>query len=49
MKALIQRVSSARVEVAATCVGAIEQGLLVLVGVEPQDDQASASKMLHKL
>lgn len=49
MKALIQRVTRARVEVADVCVGAIEQGLLVLVGIEPQDDQASVSKMLHKL
>jgi D-tyrosyl-tRNA(Tyr) deacylase len=29
--------------------GAIGQGLLVLVGVEPQDTRASADKLLHKL
>lgn len=49
MKALIQRVRQARVEVAGEVIGAIDQGLLVLVGVERDDDQASADKLLHKL
>ena len=49
MKALLQRVRGARVEVDGVIVGAIDQGLLVLVGVEPQDTQANADKMLHKL
>ncbi|GLZ86058.1 D-aminoacyl-tRNA deacylase [Metapseudomonas resinovorans] len=49
MKALLQRVSAARVEVEGEVVGAIDQGLLVLVGVEPQDTEASADKLLHKL
>ena len=49
MKGLIQRVTAARVEVAGETVGAIDQGLLVLVGVEPQDTPASADKLLHKL
>ncbi|WP_285276568.1 D-aminoacyl-tRNA deacylase [Halopseudomonas bauzanensis] len=49
MKGLLQRVSQARVEVAGEIVGAIDQGLLVLVGVEPQDDRASADRLLHKL
>lgn len=49
MKALIQRVRCARVEVAGEVVGAIDQGLLVLVGVEPQDTPASVEKILHKL
>lgn len=49
MKGLLQRVSRARVEVAGEVVGAIDQGLLVLVGVEPQDDRASADRLLHKL
>ncbi len=49
MKALLQRVGHARVEVAEEIVGSIGQGLLVLVGVEPQDTQASADKLLHKL
>ncbi|MGG5873654.1 D-aminoacyl-tRNA deacylase [Pseudomonas peli] len=49
MKALIQRVRGARVDVAGEVVGAIDQGLLVLVGVEPQDTPASVEKILHKL
>lgn len=49
MKALIQRVRQARVEVAGEVVGAIDQGLLVLVGVEREDDRARADKLLHKL
>ena len=49
MKGLIQRVRQARVEVAGEIVGAIDQGLLVLVGVEREDDQARADKLLHKL
>ncbi|MFA5679089.1 MAG: D-aminoacyl-tRNA deacylase [Pseudomonas sp.] len=49
MKGLLQRVSQARVEVAGEIIGAIDQGLLVLVGVEPQDDRASADRLLHKL
>ncbi len=49
MKALLQRVRGARVEVDGEVVGAIDQGLLVLVGVEPQDSEASADKLLHRL
>ena len=49
MKGLLQRVSQARVEVAGESIGAIDQGLLVLVAVEPQDTMASADKLLHKL
>jgi D-tyrosyl-tRNA(Tyr) deacylase len=49
MKALLQRVKQARVEVADEVVGAIGQGLLILVGVEPHDTEASADKLLHKL
>ncbi|OWL88103.1 D-aminoacyl-tRNA deacylase [Halopseudomonas aestusnigri] len=49
MKGLLQRVSQARVEVDGEIVGAIDQGLLVLVGIEPQDDEASADKLLKRL
>ena len=49
MKGLLQRVSQARVEVAGESIGAIDQGLVVLVAVEPQDTVASADKLLHKL
>ncbi len=49
MKALIQRVRHARVEVEDEVVGSIDLGLLVLVGVERDDDHARADKLLHKL
>ena len=49
MKGLLQRVRGARVEVAGEIVGAIDQGLLVLVAVEPSDTPESADKLLHKL
>jgi len=49
MKLLIQRVRSARVEVEGEVVGAIDQGLLALVGIEPQDNAASLAKGLQRL
>lgn len=49
MKALIQRVSQASVVVNDQTIGAIDHGLLVLVGVEKGDDEARADKLLHKL
>lgn len=49
MKALIQRVAHANVVVEGDETGAIEHGLLVLLGVEKTDDQAAADKLLTKL
>lgn len=49
MKALIQRVRRASVEVDERQVGAIGPGLLALVGVEKGDDEAAADRLLHKL
>lgn len=49
MKGLLQRVRGARVEVGGEIVGAIDQGLLVLVAVEPEDTREHADKLLHKL
>lgn len=49
MKGLLQRVAEARVEVAGEVVGSINQGLLVLVGIEPGDTQASADKLIQRL
>ena len=49
MKALIQRVSSAQVTVDDDIVGQIERGLLVLLGVERNDDRACAEKLLDKV
>ncbi|PIE24947.1 MAG: D-tyrosyl-tRNA(Tyr) deacylase [Neptuniibacter caesariensis] len=49
MKALIQRVSSASVAVESATVGAISQGILVLLGVEKDDTEARADKLLKKI
>ncbi|WP_338545811.1 D-aminoacyl-tRNA deacylase [Pseudomonas benzopyrenica] len=49
MKALLQRVARASVEVAGDTVGAIGPGLLVLVGIEPADDEAACARMLKRL
>lgn len=49
MKGLLQRVSQARVEVNGETVGAIDRGLLVLVGIEPEDDQVSADRLLQRI
>lgn len=49
MIALIQRVSSASVSVDNQTVGAIDNGLLVLLGVEAGDNKASADKLLRKV
>jgi len=46
---LLQRVRSARVEVAGETVGAIGPGLLVLVGVQKSDDEARADRLLERL
>jgi len=49
MIALLQRVTSASVLVEGKTVGAIEDGLLVLVAVEPGDGEARAQRMCERL
>jgi D-tyrosyl-tRNA(Tyr) deacylase len=49
MLALVQRVQRAHVEVASETIGAIAQGLLVLVCAEPADTPAQAEKLVDKL
>jgi D-tyrosyl-tRNA(Tyr) deacylase len=49
MRAVVQRVSSARVEVAGETVGEIGAGLLVLIGVRAGDSEADARELAHKL
>ncbi len=48
MRAVLQRVSQARVEVAEETVGAISQGLLVLLGVEQEDAERDAELLAKK-
>jgi D-tyrosyl-tRNA(Tyr) deacylase len=49
MKALLQRVSSSKVEVEGKVVGQINKGLLVFIGIEKQDDTICADKMINKI
>jgi D-tyrosyl-tRNA(Tyr) deacylase len=49
MIGLIQRVTQASVEVDGVIVGAIEQGLMVLVGVQKHDSEAQAERLLERL
>lgn len=49
MIALLQRVRSARVEVADQVIGAIDAGLLVLLCAEPGDNAAVCDRMLAKI
>jgi len=49
MIGLLQRVSNARVEVDEQIIGEIEQGLLVLVGVEKNDQHSQADRLLERL
>lgn len=49
MKAVVQRVQHASVVVDGQIVGEIGQGLLVLLGVAKNDNQAVADKLLNKV
>jgi len=49
MIGLLQRVAEAAVRVEGEVVGEIEQGLLVLVGVERGDSEAEADRLLQRL
>ncbi len=49
MKAVVQRVSSARVEVEGETTGEIARGLLVLLGVAREDEDKDASWMAEKV
>ena len=49
MKALLQRVIEARVDVDGETVGRIDHGTLVLLGIEKHDDESLADKMIQRL
>jgi len=47
--ALLQRVSEARVTVAGDTTGAISQGILALIGVQRDDTEKQAARLLQRL
>ena len=49
MIALIQRVTQAKVDVNGETIGQIGKGLLVLLGVEKEDNQEKADKLAEKV
>jgi D-tyrosyl-tRNA(Tyr) deacylase len=49
MLALLQRVTSARVDIEGRSVGAIDRGLLVLVCAQPADTETEASRLVERL
>ncbi|MCY4469121.1 MAG: D-aminoacyl-tRNA deacylase [Thiotrichales bacterium] len=49
MIGLLQRVSSARVEVGTDTVGAIDRGLMVLIGVERGDTEREGDRLVERL
>src|SRR5215475_2452903 len=49
MIALIQRVSEAQVRIDGETVGAIERGILALIGVRPMDNDAAVERLLERL
>ena len=49
MRAVVTRVKNARVEIDGKINGAIDTGLLVLLGVGPEDSSAQADKMADKI
>lgn len=49
MIALLQRVTEAAVDVDGQRIASIDQGLLVLIGVEKADDEAIAQRLIDKV
>lgn len=49
MRGLVQRVSHAAVEVDGETVGAIERGVLLLLGIEAGDGAEQVGKLVHKV
>ncbi len=49
MIGLLQRVAAARVDVDGVTIGAIGRGLLVFIGIERDDGEAQAKRLLERL
>ena len=49
MKALIQRVTHAEVQVENKTLGAIKQGIMALIGIEKLDNEQDAERLLERI
>jgi D-tyrosyl-tRNA(Tyr) deacylase len=49
MLALIQRVTQAQVQVEQKTIGAIEKGILALIGISKSDGQSQADRLLERI
>jgi D-tyrosyl-tRNA(Tyr) deacylase len=49
VRALLQRTTGARVRVGDEVVGSVDRGLVVLLGVGPDDDEATADMLARKV
>lgn len=49
MKGLIQRVSQGQVDIDGIAVGKIGTGIVLLLGIEREDNEVRADKLLHKV
>ena len=49
MRVVIQRVSEAAVKIDRTIVGEIQHGLLVLLGIETEDQEGDADYLVQKI
>jgi D-tyrosyl-tRNA(Tyr) deacylase len=49
MRVVLQRVSEAAVKISGECVGEIQQGFLILLGIETEDDSSDADYLIQKI
>lgn len=49
MKAVVTRVTEASVVIGGECVGAIQRGFLVLLGIAPEDTEAEAIRLADRV
>ncbi|MEN9988573.1 MAG: hypothetical protein RLZZ585_1612 [Bacteroidota bacterium] len=49
MRVILQRVSEAAVKISGECVGEIQKGFLILLGIETEDDTSDADYLIQKI
>ncbi len=49
MRVVLQRVSEAAVKISGECVGEIQMGFLILLGIETEDDTSDADYLIQKI